>query len=64
MTRDYRAPLRAAEIAATGKRFCTACQSQQDAATGQMTGSRGKRWICAACLLRREKREKFSIYSR
>ena len=62
---DVRVKITEAQTRILGRKFCTACQAMQVAETGKIVpASRGaKRWICAACVLRRDKREGFSIYS-
>lgn len=42
--------VRKADLAITGKKFCSSCQSMRPANAGQMIGTKVRRWKCALCL--------------
>ena len=47
--------VRAAEVASTGKRFCSGHRGYADAATGQVLQVRGTaRFVCGGCLMKRK----------
>lgn len=47
---DINRHLTKVEVQVTGKRYCTSCGKQQAAEGGE---NRKYRWVCAACVFRR-----------